>query len=59
MVYLVLEMLASGETAQSIIKNAFPKLTKKHIEAALAYAAMMAERGYMIRLPKSEYAFFG
>jgi len=43
MVYLVLEMLAAGETPEEIITNAYPQLTKKHIEAALKYAAQMAE----------------
>ncbi|MBF0489133.1 MAG: DUF433 domain-containing protein [Candidatus Omnitrophica bacterium] len=48
MVYLVLEMLADGETSDSIIKNAYPKLSKKHIEAALHYAAQMAKAGHMV-----------
>lgn len=48
MVYLVLEMLADGETPQEIINNAYPRLTKKHIEAALHYAAQMAKAGHMV-----------
>ncbi len=50
MVYLVLEMLASGETSEEIIKNAYPELTPKHIEAALEYAAQMAQEGHMVRI---------
>lgn len=48
MVYLVLEMLAEGEGLESILKNAYPQLTKKHIEAALYYAAHMAKAGHMV-----------
>ncbi len=45
MVYLVLEMLAAGETPEQIIKNAYPQLTKGHIEAALLLAAKSTEIG--------------
>ena len=48
MVYLVLEMLADGETPKDIIKNAYPQLSAKHIEAALHYAASMAKAGHMV-----------
>jgi uncharacterized protein (DUF433 family) len=48
MVYMVLEMLADGETSEEIIKNAYPQLTKKHIEAALLYAAHMAKAGHIV-----------
>ena len=48
MVYLVLEMLADGELPEDIIKDAYPQLTKKHIEAALHYAAQMAKAGHMV-----------
>lgn len=44
MVYLVLEMLAAGEKPEQIIKEAYPQLTKKHIEAALVFAARSIER---------------
>lgn len=50
MVYLVLEMLADGESPEDIIKNAYPQLTKKHIEAALHYAAHMAKAGHMVEV---------
>lgn len=43
MVYLILEMLAAGETAEQIVKEAYPQLTKKHIEAALLFSAKTAE----------------
>lgn len=44
MVYLVLEMLAAGESVDEILKD-YPILTKNHVKAALNYAAKMAERG--------------
>lgn len=44
MVYLVLEMLAAGETAEDI-KKAYPGLTKEHIDAALLFAAKTTEMG--------------
>jgi uncharacterized protein (DUF433 family) len=40
-VYLVLEKLAGGETAEQILA-AYPQLTKDHITAALQYAAALA-----------------
>lgn len=40
-VYLVLEKLAAGETAEQII-DAYPQLTGDHIRAALKYAASLA-----------------
>ena len=40
MVYLVLELLEEGETPQQILKS-YPRLTKKHIEATLHFAAEM------------------
>ena len=43
MLYLVLELLAAGETPEQIIKEAYPQITKKHIEAALLFAAKSAE----------------
>jgi uncharacterized protein (DUF433 family) len=48
MVYLVLEMLESGETAEDIIKKAYPQLTKKHVQAALHYAAETIKTGEFI-----------
>ena len=53
MVYLVLEMLAAGEPIDGIIKNAYPRLTKKHIEAALEYSASMAQEGHMVKINHS------
>ena len=38
MVYLVLELMEAGETPKQIMKS-YPQLTKKHIEAALHFAA--------------------
>ncbi|MEK6946220.1 MAG: DUF433 domain-containing protein [Nanoarchaeota archaeon] len=39
MIWQVLELLGAGVTQDKIIKGYFPKLTKKHISAALHYAA--------------------
>jgi len=44
MVWQILEMLAGGETVAELLRD-YPALTKKHIEAALNYAARMTERG--------------
>ena len=56
MVYLVLEMLAAGESPDEIINNAYPQLTKKHIEAALQYAANMAQKGHVVNIRSKSYA---
>jgi uncharacterized protein (DUF433 family) len=40
-VYLILEKLGAGETAEEILA-AYPQLTKDHITAALQYAASLA-----------------
>ena len=40
-VYLVLEKLAAGETADQIL-DAYPQLKREHISAALQYAAKLA-----------------
>jgi uncharacterized protein (DUF433 family) len=42
MVYLVLEMIADGESVGAILA-AYPALTKEHVAAALRYAASMPE----------------
>jgi len=42
LVYLVLELLEAGVPTEEIIgDNYYPQLTRKHIEAALHYAAEM------------------
>jgi len=48
LVYLVLEMLEAGETSDDIIKKAYPQLTKRHIQAALHYAAEVIKTGEFI-----------
>ena len=48
MAYLVLEMLENGETPDQIIKNAYPQLTREHIQAALHYAAEVIKTGEYI-----------
>jgi uncharacterized protein (DUF433 family) len=40
-VYLVLEKLAAGETAEQILA-AWPQITRDHVTAALQYAARLA-----------------
>jgi uncharacterized protein (DUF433 family) len=40
-VYLVLEKLAAGESAQQIL-NIYPQLKPEHIRASLEYAARLA-----------------
>jgi uncharacterized protein (DUF433 family) len=42
MVYLVLEMLEEGASAEEI-REAYPELTPQHIKAALHYAARVLE----------------
>jgi uncharacterized protein (DUF433 family) len=48
MVYIILEMLEADETPDAIIKNSYPQLTKKHIQAALHYAAEVIKTGECI-----------
>ena len=49
MLYLVLEMLAAGETPKDILK-AYPQLTKEALEAAFMFAANSAS-GSIDHLP--------
>ena len=51
MVHLVLELLAAGDTPEEIIREAYPMLTKRHIEAALLYAAHTAQEGRVLAAP--------
>jgi len=48
MVYLILEMLEADETPEDIIRNAYPQLTKAHIQAALHYAAEAIKIGEFV-----------
>jgi uncharacterized protein (DUF433 family) len=41
MVYLILELLESGLGPEQIIKEYYPRLTRKDIEACLHYAASL------------------
>lgn len=41
MVYLILELLESGLTAEQIIQDYYPQVTKQDIEACLHYAASL------------------
>ena len=45
MVWQILDMLSSGE-GEAEIKEAFPKITKKHIQAALEYAGSLTKKAY-------------
>ena len=47
MVWQVLEMLAGGDTEESILK-AFPSLEKQHVKSALDYASSITREGYVI-----------
>ena len=41
MVYLVLELLEAGATAEKIIQDYYPQLTKQDVEACLHYATSL------------------
>ena len=41
MVYLVLELLEAGVTAEKIIQDYYPQLTKQDVEACLHYATSL------------------
>ena len=47
MVWQILDMLSSGEDEQGI-KQAFPSINKKHIQAALEYAGSLTKKSYAI-----------
>ena len=47
MVWQVLELLAHGESPESILK-AFPSLNQAHINAALQYASSLTKENYVI-----------
>lgn len=45
MVWQILDMLSAGEDEKNI-QEAFPKITKKHIQAALEYAGSLTRKSY-------------
>lgn len=47
MVWQILDMLSAGEDEKDI-KEAFPKISKKHIQAALEYAGSLTKKSYAI-----------
>ena len=51
MVWLLLEMLAAGETIEEILED-YPSLTNSHIKAALLYAAKTVDVGRIAALVK-------
>lgn len=52
MLYLVLDMLAAGETVNDALK-AYPQLTKEAVEASLAFASFALQTGERyIEFPK-------
>lgn len=52
MVYLVLELLEAGVDEDEIIKSYYRKLTKRHIQAALHYAAELMRTGESVPFAK-------
>lgn len=49
MVYLVLELLATGVPIEEIIgEKYYPQLKREHIQAALQYAAQVTEVGELV-----------
>ena len=51
MVWQVLEMLAAGERPEAILED-FPSLTRKHIQAALDYAARVTGGEKFVLFPE-------
>lgn len=47
MVWQILAMLRDGNTAKEI-KEAFPSINSKHIQAALDYASSLTSEGYVV-----------
>ena len=47
MIWQILEMLAAGESSESI-REGFPSLTVNHIHAALEYASTLTRENYVI-----------
>jgi uncharacterized protein (DUF433 family) len=45
MVYLVLELVEAGLTAEQITRDYYPQLSKEDIEACLHYAATLIRDG--------------
>lgn len=45
MVYLILELLEGGIAPEEILKRYYRRLTKRHIQAALHYAAELMKTG--------------
>jgi uncharacterized protein (DUF433 family) len=41
MVYLILELVEAGVTAEKIIQDYYPQLTKQDVEACLHYATSL------------------
>jgi uncharacterized protein (DUF433 family) len=41
MVYLILELLEAGTTAEQIVKDYYPSLTKQDVEACLHHASSL------------------
>ena len=55
MVWQVLEMLAAGERPEAILED-FPALNRKHIQAALDYAARVTGGEKFVFFPEHETA---
>ena len=52
MVYLVLELLESGVDSSEILTRYYPKLTPKHIQAALHFAADLIKNSESVPFAK-------
>ena len=52
MVYLILELLEAGVSAEEILNRYYRKLTKKHIQAVLHYAAELMKSGESVPFAK-------
>ncbi len=51
MVYLILELLETGLSADQIIQQYYPQLTKQDIEACLHYAATLIRDSEYVPFP--------
>lgn len=55
MVWQILEMLAAGERPEAILED-FPSLKRKHLQAALDYAAQVTGGEKFVLFPEHETA---
>jgi uncharacterized protein (DUF433 family) len=54
MVHTILELLSTGVAPEEIVSDKYyPELTREHIQAALKYAAVVAEGGEIFEIASS------